>query len=237
MEREDVLDTTPHPIFTPTTSHTLIPTSDPSTATSVLKSEVDTDEMNPDKRTYNPSSTMEDDLDRELSVTPIAKRTYTKVASPKCKPGVATSTKTALDTRPVDSTPAMPKGAQSTVARERKVGNVVQPDSAKGHTSSSTPTALSQPLNPTAPAPVKKRCQKVPSPQVSETEPDSPPPAPKPHSLQRLGNYLNLGDFDPSLQETVVTSEKKLLGSKAVVLKVLSNDIGEASTSDPAPSW
>ena len=32
-------------------------------------------------------------------------------------------------------------------------------------------------------------------------------------------------------------SEKKLSGSKAVVLKVLSNDIGEASISNPVPSW
>ena len=95
MEREDVLDATPCPVFTPTASCTLIPTSDPSATTSVLKSEVDTDEMNPDKRTYNPGSTM-DDSDRDLSVTPIAKRTYAKVASPKCKPGVATSTKNSL---------------------------------------------------------------------------------------------------------------------------------------------
>ena len=98
IEREDVLDTTPCPIFTPTAGHALIPTSDPSSTTSVLKSGVDTDEMNPDKRTYNPSSTMEDDSDRDLSATPIAKRTYTEVAGPKCKPGVATSTTTALDT-------------------------------------------------------------------------------------------------------------------------------------------
>ena len=46
-----------------------------------------------------------------------------------------------------------------------------------------------------------------------------------------------MGNFDPSFQETVVTSEKKLSGSKAVVLKVPSNNIGKASTSDPAPSW
>ena len=43
MEKEDILDVTPHPIFTPTAGCTLIPTSDPSAATSVLESEVDTD--------------------------------------------------------------------------------------------------------------------------------------------------------------------------------------------------
>ena len=114
MEKEDMLDVTPHPIFTPTASHTLIP-SDPSTATSVLKSEVETDEMNPDKRTYNPGSATDDNLESNLSAIPTspAKRTYTEVASPKHKPVATTGMKAALGTQPVNSAPAMPKGAQS----------------------------------------------------------------------------------------------------------------------------
>ena len=172
MEKEDMLDITPHPVFTPTASHTLIPTS-------VLKSEVDTNEMNPDKRTYNPGSTTDDNLESDLSAIPTSptKRMYTKVASPKCKPVVTTGMKAALGTQPVNSALAMPKGVQSkntsgstmepnslpppsppphvaksikdgsradtTTAREKKVGKVVQPDSAQGCSSSPIPTAPS----------------------------------------------------------------------------------------------
>ena len=49
IEKKDMLDVTPHPVFTPTASCTLIPTSDPSAATSVPESTEDTDKMNPDK--------------------------------------------------------------------------------------------------------------------------------------------------------------------------------------------
>ena len=179
MEKEDMLDVTPHPIFTPTASHTLIPTSDPSTATSVHESEVDTVEMNPDKRTYNPGFTTDDNSESDLSAIPTSptKRTYTEVASPKCKPVETTGMKAALGTQPVNSALAMPKGVQSgntsglmtepdslpppspppcvaksvkdgsrddtTTTRERKVGKVVQPDSAQGCSSSPTPTAPS----------------------------------------------------------------------------------------------
>ena len=235
MEKEDMLDVTPYPIFTPIASCTLIPTSDPSAATSVLKSEVDTDEMNSDKRTHNPSSTTDNNLESDLSAIPTspAKRTYAKVASPKHKPLVTTDMKAALGTQPVNSTLVMLKGTQSgntsglmtepnsfpppsppphvaksikdrsradsTTTRERKVGKVVQPDSAQGHSSLPTPTALSQPLNLTTPMPANKKHHKVPSPQASETELDSSPCAPKPHSLQRPGSYVDLGKLDPSL--------------------------------------
>ena len=114
MEKEDILDVTPHPIFTPTAGCTLIPTSDPSAATSVLESEVDTDEMNPDKRTYNPGSTTDDNLESDLSAIPTSptKRTYAKVASPKHKPVATTGMNAALGAQPVNSTLAMPKGAR-----------------------------------------------------------------------------------------------------------------------------
>ena len=48
-----------------------------------------------------------------------------------------------------------------------------------------------------------------------ETELVSLPCAPKPHSLQRLGSYVDLGKLDPSLQEMAVTL-KKLLGSSGI---------------------
>ena len=275
MEKEDILDATPRPVFTPTAGRTLVPTSGPSAATSVLESEVDTDEMNPDKRTYNPGSTTDDNSESDLSAIPTspAKRTYAEVASPKRKPVATTGTKAALGTQPVNSAPAMPKGVQSgntsgsttepdslpppsppprvaksikdgsradtTTTRERKVGKVVQPDSAQGRSSSPTPTAPSRPLNLTTSTPANKKHRKLPSPQAtgSETEPDSPPRAPKPCSLQRLGSYVDLGELDPSLREMAVTSKKKLSGSRAVASMAQNNNVGGASASDPALSW
>ena len=80
MEREDMLDAIPHPNFNPTTSHhNTVPASDPSTLSMVSKSDMDTDEMNPNKGTYKPGSITKDDF----SVISSRKRTYAEVASPK----------------------------------------------------------------------------------------------------------------------------------------------------------
>ena len=46
-----------------------------------------------------------------------------------------------------------------------------------------------------------------------------------------------MGRLDPSLQETVVTSKKKLLGSRAVASKAQNNNVSGASMSDPVLSW
>ena len=62
MEREDVLNATPHPNFTPTARHTKVPAFETSPA-GLIKSEVDTNEMNPDKATYNPGPTTDKDTD------------------------------------------------------------------------------------------------------------------------------------------------------------------------------
>ena len=53
MEKENVLDATPRPNFTPTASRTEVPTFETSPA-SFTESEGDTNKMNPDKATYNP---------------------------------------------------------------------------------------------------------------------------------------------------------------------------------------
>ena len=66
MEKENVLDATPRPNFTPTASCTEVPTFETSPA-SFTESEGDTDEMNPDKATYNPGPTTED-TDKEYVV-------------------------------------------------------------------------------------------------------------------------------------------------------------------------
>ena len=63
MEREDMLDATPHPNFNSTTSCcNTVPASNPSTPNMVSKSDMDTNEMNPNKGTYKPGSTTGDDL-------------------------------------------------------------------------------------------------------------------------------------------------------------------------------
>ena len=46
-----------------------------------------------------------------------------------------------------------------------------------------------------------------------------------------------MGELDPSLREMAVTSKKKLSGSRAVASMAQNNNVGGASTSDPALSW
>ena len=73
-------DAIPCPNFNSTTScHHSVPASDPSAPSMVSESNMDTDEMNPDKGTYRPGSTTKDDF----SVVSSHKMTYVKVASPK----------------------------------------------------------------------------------------------------------------------------------------------------------
>ena len=88
MDREEMLEATPCPDITPARCRTHVPSSGLSAAGSVVKSEVDTDDMNPDKATYQPGSTTEDDSISELSVVPTSpiKPTYAQVvASPTPK--------------------------------------------------------------------------------------------------------------------------------------------------------
>ena len=87
MECEDMLNTTPCPIFTSTVDHGSAPPSNPSAPSSVIESEVDTNEMDPDKSTYKPGSTTEESSTDNLTAIPtsLPKRTYAEVASPQCK--------------------------------------------------------------------------------------------------------------------------------------------------------
>ena len=84
MEREDMLNATPHPIFTSTADHGSAPPSNPSAPSSVIESEVDTNKMDPDKSTYMPGSTTEESSTDNLTAIPtsLPKRTYAEVASP-----------------------------------------------------------------------------------------------------------------------------------------------------------
>ena len=56
---------------------------DPSAPSMVSKSDMDTDEMNPNKGTCKPGSTTGDNSADDFSVISSCKRTYAEVASPK----------------------------------------------------------------------------------------------------------------------------------------------------------
>ena len=116
MEKENVLDATPHPNFTPTASCTEVPTFETSPA-SFTESEGDTDKMNPDKATYNPGPTTEEDTDKEYVVpSSPPKRTYAEVASPNHKSKVVSGTNTASGIKAAEPAPERLKAAQSTHA-------------------------------------------------------------------------------------------------------------------------
>lgn len=85
MKRGDIFNVTPHLNFNQKAGHVF--SSGPAAASSIIESKVDTDEIVPDKVTYRPSSTPDDDSLSGLSTVPSSplKRTYTKVASPKHK--------------------------------------------------------------------------------------------------------------------------------------------------------
>lgn len=88
MDREEMLEATPRPDITPACCCTHVPSSGLRAAGSVVESEVDTDDINPDKATYQPGSTTEDDSISKLSAVPTSpiKPTYAQVvASPTPK--------------------------------------------------------------------------------------------------------------------------------------------------------
>ena len=186
MEKENVLDATPHPNFTPTASCTEVPTFETSPVR-FTESEGDTDEMNPDKATYNPGPTTEDTNKEYVIPSSPPKRTYAEVASPNHKSRAVSGTKAALGIKTAEPAPERPKAAQSTHVSNSttKYDSVPLPSlpqatkrkrkAAEARLSNSLPlpTVLSLTLSPKTPAPVKKaRHTKNPSPQV-ETDPDS----------------------------------------------------------------
>ena len=100
MERENMLDATPHPNFTPATSHILVPSSESSAAEPVLESEVETNEANLDKATFQPDAVSDNNLLNSLSAVPTLKMSYAEAASPKCKGRDIAGAKAALATKP-----------------------------------------------------------------------------------------------------------------------------------------
>ena len=88
MEKEEMLDVTPCPVFSSTAGccdH--VPASGPGAPGSISESEVDIDELNPDKGTCKSGSTMEDDSADNLFFVLVSppQRTYAEVVSPKGK--------------------------------------------------------------------------------------------------------------------------------------------------------
>ena len=146
MDLEDILVATPHPNFTPITSHALPSASEPSAAGSVIESEVGTGEVNLDKAMYNPGSATEDDTESELSILPTLplKITYAEVASSPHKGSTkpaASGVKAPPATKPAKPAPAKLVAAQSKAPSD----SVMESDS----------TAPSRPFNPQPPAPSK----------------------------------------------------------------------------------
>ena len=127
MEREDMLNVTPHPNFNQTAGSIL--SSDPVTASSIIESDVDTDEVVPDKAMYQPSSTPDDDSLSDLSIVPSlpVKRTYAEVASPKHKSGVNVYTKATMDTRSTKLVVTSATLATKSNEQAPTNGRVVQP--------------------------------------------------------------------------------------------------------------
>ena len=168
MEREDMLNATPHPNFNSTTSHhNTVPASDSSAPGMVSESDMD-DEMNPDKGTYKSGSTTEDNLANDSPVISSHKRTYAEVASPR---------KTAPNAAKWRAAP-LPDNS------EMKPNSVPSRSLLPGFADHNSPATLTL-LDPKPPMPKKKGGQQKAHLQViskTTTEPDSPPPLRQTHA-------------------------------------------------------
>ena len=173
MAREDMLDGTPRPtILTPLVGHTMVPASNPGVGGSIVESDMDTNEMNPDKMTYQPGTTMED-YASSLSAIPTSplKRTYAEVVSPKAKKVATTRIQAVL----------VPQPTMGLKARQCKEDSATELDSPpltacplpSSNTVKATGTQTAQPQTCPAAAPKREANDAISS--NSETEDDSPP--------------------------------------------------------------
>ena len=144
MEREDMLDATSRPNFTPAADCMLAPSSEVGAAESVVESEIETDEANPDKATYQPDAVSDDDSLSTLSAV-TTKMSYAEAASPKPKRRAVAGAKTAL----------APKPAQQAAPVKMKAVEAAESDSA---TESNFPLLLLSP---------RPQCLRRPSPRLS----------------------------------------------------------------------
>lgn len=191
MEREDMLDVTPRPNFTPAAGRSLPPASEPSAAGSVLESEVDTDEVNPDKATYEPGSTTEDDdAESMLSALPTspAKRSYAEVASPRRKGGAANPAAGAAGAKAAPATKATKPASTKLPAAQPEAASdsatesdsLPPPSPRRKATTSSTTQSKTQ-----STAAAKKKVKRT----GSASQPESlPPPSPRPKAAASTKN-------------------------------------------------
>lgn len=254
MEREDVLNATPCPNFTPTASYTKVPTFKTSPV-GLIESEVDTDEMNPDKAIYNPGPITDEDTDKSTIAPLCLKRTYAKVASLNAKSRVASGIKAATGIKAAEPAPEKLKAAQSehgsnctmkhnsvppppppATKKRRMAAEALLSNSAPEPDLLPFPTALSLTLIPKTPAPIKMvKWAKKPSPSRVETDLDSPC-MPKGHTLQQHESYLNMDAFDIPNKPTVAT-KKSLPGCRGAGIGAKGGDGSNAPIGGNVPAW
>ena len=232
MAREDMLDGTPRPaILTPLVGRTVVPASNPGVGGSIVESDMDTDEMNPDKMTYQPGTTMEDDAS-SLSAIPTSplKRMYTEVASPKAKKVAATCIQAALVPQPMMGLKAM----------QCEEGSATEPDSPpltahplpSSNTVKATRTQTAQPQTRPAAAPKREANDAVSS--NSETEDDSPPSTVRALSSS---NATKSAKIQPQTTQpqTYPAAGSKSKVNNAVIADSTAEDGSPSSTTHPLP--
>ena len=218
MEREDMLNATPRPNFTPAADRMLAPSSEVGAAKSVVESEIETDEANPDKATYQPDAVSDDDLLSTLSAV-TTKMSYAEVASPKPKRRAVTGAKIALT----------PKPAQQVAPIKTKAVKAAKSDSA---TESDSPPPTPQPKAPgsakTKPM-VKQTTTKRKAVEAhlskSATKPNSPPLAP---SLPKASSK-------PKGQKTTTASPQDLNPKTPAPAKTKQRRVASPAVSETEP--
>ena len=218
MEREDMLNATPRPNFTPAADRMLAPSSEVGAAKSVVESEIETDEANPDKATYQPDAVSDDDLLSTLSAV-TTKMSYAEVASPKPKHRAVTGAKIALT----------PKPAQQVAPIKTKAVKAAESDSA---TESDSPPPTPQPkapgsakTKPTVKQTTTKRKAVEAHLSKSATKPNSPPLAP---SLPKASSK-------PKGQKTTTASPQDLNPKTPAPAKTKQRRVASPAVSETEP--
>ena len=235
MEREDMLDATPHPIFTPAPGCIGVLVADPN-SDAFDDNTNDSEMLDLDKGNYQPGTTEDysDDL-FEVPTSPMQKRTYAEAASPRGKARVApfanvASSKLRLIQHELGTTTESeypPRQAMNPTKLTRlsvstsKAQTSLSKAKAKGDEASSTtesdspppPTVPSASLNPRSPTPRRKTKQSRMLPMAMDTEPDSP------HALQQLRSYADLESLDETPCRPTVKLKKLSSWSNAAHLK------------------
>ena len=256
MERENMLDATPHLIFTPAPGHIGVLVADLN-SDAFDDNKNDSEMLDLDKGNYQPG-TAEDYSDNlfEVPTSPMQKKTFAEAASPRGKARVApiinaASSKQRLIQYELGTTteseypphqamkptkliwPSVSAfktqtSSSKAMAKGDEVNLTTESDSA------TPPTTPSTSLSPKTPVPRKRTKQSRMSSMAMDTEPNSLSHEVKPHALQQLRSFLDLESLDETPCRPMVKL-KKLLGSKAADLKV--NDQAGSTAGDSTSHW